>query len=179
LDVIQIKDRDVLFRVGCESGTYVRTLCVDIGKKLKSGAHLAELRRTRVGHLREKSAVNLQDLKDAFVFFKEEKDEKSIRKVILPVEFMLYHMPKFLVRDSAVDAICHGASVAIPGIAELESGIGKNDLIAVFTLKGEAVAIAKSLMSTEEIIQKNKGICASLERVLMKKGTYPSTWKKS
>ena len=120
-------------------------MCVDIGKKLKSGAHLAELRRTRVGHLREKNAVNLQDLKDAFVFLKEENDEESIRKVILPVEFMLYHMPKFVIRDSAVDAVCHGAGVAIPGIAELDSDIEKNNLIAVFTLKGEGVAIAKSL----------------------------------
>ena len=179
IDVIEIKDRDVLFRVGCESGTYVRTLCVDIGKKLKCGAHLAELRRTRVGNLNEKDSVNLQGLKDAFVFLKEEKDEESIRKVVLPVEFMLYHMPKFVVRDSAVDAICHGASVAIPGVAELDSDIRKKDLVAIFTLKGEAVAIAKSLMSTEEIIQQNKGICANLERVLMKKGTYPSTWKKS
>jgi H/ACA ribonucleoprotein complex subunit 4 len=179
LEVIQIKDRDVLFRVGCESGTYVRTLCVDIGKKLKSGAHLAELRRTRVGHLREKNSVNLQDLKDAFIFWKEEKDDKSIRKVVLPVESMLDHLPKFVIRDSAVDALCHGARLAIPGIVELDSGIEKKDIVAVITLKGEAVAIVKSLMSTEEIIQKNKGFCAELERVLMKKGTYPPIWKKS
>ncbi|GAG88546.1 unnamed protein product, partial [marine sediment metagenome] len=60
LDVIQVKNRDVLFRVGCESGTYVRTLCVDIGKKLKSGAHLAELRRTRVGDLKEKMLLTFR-----------------------------------------------------------------------------------------------------------------------
>lgn len=70
IDVIQIKDRDVLFRVGCESGTYIRTLCVDIGKKLKCGAHLAELRRTKVGPLKEEDSIILQDLKDAFTFWK-------------------------------------------------------------------------------------------------------------
>jgi H/ACA ribonucleoprotein complex subunit 4 len=178
-DVIQIQNRDVLFRVGCESGTYVRTLCVDIGKKLKSGAHLAELRRTRVGYLMEKDAVNLQDLKDAFIFWKEEKNEGYIRKTVLPVESMFDHVPKFVIRDSAVDALCNGAGLAVPGIAELDSDIEKGNIVAVFTLKGEVVAIVKSLMSTEEIIQKNKGICAEIERVFMKKSTYPSTWKKS
>ena len=178
-DVIEIQSRDVLFRVGCESGTYVRTLCVDIGKKLKSGAHLAELRRTRVGNLNEKDAVNLQDLKDAFIFWKEEKNEDYIRKTILPIESMFDHIPKLVIRDSAVNALCNGANLAIPGIVELDSDIQKGDIVAVFTLKGEVVAIVKSIMSTEEIVQKNKGICAEIERVFMKKGTYPSTWKKS
>lgn len=178
-DIIEIKDRDVLFRVGCESGTYIRTLCVDIGKKLKSGAHLAELHRTRVGHIKEEDSVFLQDIKDAFVFYKEEKDEKSIRKIIYPVESMLSHLPKIVIRDSAVDALCHGASLAIPGVVELDSGVNKNDITLVLTLKNEGVAIVKTLMSTEEIIQKDKGLCANLERVIMKKGTYPSIWKKS
>ena len=178
-DVIEIQNRDVLFRVGCESGTYVRTLCVDIGKKLKSGAHLAELRRTRVGNLNDKDAVNLQDLKDAFIFWKEEENVDYIRKTILPIESMFDHIPKFVIRDSAVNALCSGANLAIPGIVELDSDIKKGTIVGVFTLKGEVVAIVKSLMSTEEIIQKNKGICAEIERVFMKKGTYPSTWKKS
>lgn len=178
-DVIQVKNREVLFRVGCESGTYVRTLCVDIGKKLKSGAHLAELRRTRVGNILEKDAVILQDLKDAFIFWKEEKNEGYIRKTVLPIESMFDHMPRFVIRDSAVDAVCNGAELAVPGIVEIDSDIKKGDIVAVFTLKGEVVAIVKSLMSTDEIIQKNKGVCAKIERVFMKKGTYPSIWKKS
>ena len=178
LDIIQIKDREVLFRVGCESGTYVRTLCVDIGKKLGCGAHLAELRRTRVCSLKEEDIIILQDLKDSFVFYKE-GDEKHLKKILSPVEKMLEHLPKIIVRDSAVDAICHGANLAIPGVAELDTGIEKGDTIAVLTLKGEGIAVAKSLMSTDEIIQKDKGFCASLQRVIMKKGTYPSIWKKS
>ena len=179
LEVIQIKGRDVLFRVGCESGTYIRTLCVDIGKKLKCGAHLSELRRTRVGHLREEDSVILQDLKDAFVFWKEENDETYIREIIHPMEHMLEHLPKIIVRDSAVDALCHGANLALPGVVEVDSDIKKDDTVAVLTLKGEVIAIVKSIMSTEEIIQKDRGICATLERVLMKKNTYPRIWKKT
>lgn len=179
LDVIQIKDREVLFRVGCESGTYIRTLCVDIGKKLKCGAHLAELRRTKVGRLEEENSIILQDVKDAYTFWKEDKSEKEIRSMILPMERSLDHLPKFVIRDSAVDALCHGASLAVPGVVEIDSDIKKGDLAAVLTLKDEGVALVNALMSTEEIIQKDSGVCANLVRVLMNKGTYPAIWKKS
>lgn len=179
LDIIQIKERDVLFLVGCESGTYIRTLCADIGKKLKTGAHLAELRRSRVGSLKEENAVILQDLKDSYIFWKDCDEEKEIRKTILPMEKMLDHLPKIIIRDSAVDAICHGASLAIPGVVQIDSDINKEDTVAVMTLKNEGVAIAKSELSTEEIIEKDVGVCSHLERVLMRRGTYPSFWKKS
>ncbi len=179
LELLEIKDTEVLFLVGCEAGTYIRTLCVDIGKKLKCGAHLAQLRRTRVGHLHEENAVHLQDIKDAYLFYKEEQEEKDIKAVLHPMEMLLQHLPALLIRDSAVDALCHGAQLALPGLVEVDTDIKKNDTVAVFTLKGEGVALARALMSTEEMVQKDAGVCADLHRVLMKKGTYPSFWKKS
>lgn len=178
-DVMQIKDKEVLFRVGCEAGTYVRTLCVDIGKKLKCGAHLAELRRTRVGNLNDENATILQNVKDAHMFWKEDGDETGLRSVLFPMERVLDHLPKIVVRDSAVDALCHGAGLALPGVLEIDSDIKKDENVAVMTLKGEGVALVKMLMSTEQIIQKDTGICATIDRVLMNKGTYPSIWKKS
>ncbi|MBN2602890.1 MAG: RNA-guided pseudouridylation complex pseudouridine synthase subunit Cbf5 [Candidatus Thermoplasmatota archaeon] len=178
-EIIQIKERNVLFRVDCEAGTYIRTLCVDIGRKLKCGAHLEELRRTRAGNFIEKNSVTLHQLKDSYTIWKEEKNIEEILSVISPVEYLLENLPKIIIRDSAVDAICHGASIAVPGVAEIDTEIKKEDLIAIFTLKGEGVALAKSLMSSQEIIQKDNGICATTERVLMNKGTYPSIWKKS
>lgn len=179
LDIIEIEGRNVLFRVGCEAGTYVRTLAVDIGKKLKSGAHLAELRRTKVGNLTEEASVLLQDLKDAFIFWKEEKNEKMLRSTIFPLEQLLDHLPKIVIRDSAVDALCHGASLAIPGVVEIDSGIKKDEIAAVITMKGEGVALINTMLSTEEILQKDTGICANINRVVMKKGTYPSIWKRN
>lgn len=178
-DILEKKDREVLFKVGCESGTYVRTLCVDLGKKLKIKAHLSDLRRTKIGHLHEKNSVFLQDVKDAMVFYKEDNDKKTIKKILKPVEEMISFLPKIVIRDSAVDALCHGADLAVPGVVEIDSEIKKDDTAAVMTLKGEAVAIVKTLMSTEDIIRKDTGICADLKRVLMKKGTYPPIWKKS
>jgi H/ACA ribonucleoprotein complex subunit 4 len=178
LEILEIQGREVLFRVGCEAGTYIRTLCVDMGKKLGCGAQLMELRRTRVGNIPEDSAVSLQDVKDAFMFWKEDGEEEGVRKTILPMERLLEVVPKLIVRDSAVDALCHGANLAIPGVVELDE-MTAGEIAAVLSLKGEGVALVKMEIPSLQVIEKDTGICASLERVLMNKGTYPSIWKKT
>ncbi len=178
IDFLEKQGNNVLFRVGCEAGTYVRTLCVDIGKKLGCGAHLARLRRTKVGRFSEKELITLHDLKDAMVFWKENDEQDWLLKLIHPWEELLHPLPKIIVRDSAVDAICHGANLALPGVVEVDTGIQRNDMVAIFTLKGEGVAIALALCSTEDIIEKDNGLCAEITRVFMPKGTYPPIWKK-
>jgi H/ACA ribonucleoprotein complex subunit 4 len=179
LEILEIHGTEVLFRVGCEAGTYIRTLCVDIGKKLGCGAQLVELRRTRVGNITEDSTVTLQDLKDAYIFWKEDSDERGLRKTILSMERLLEVVPKIIVRDSAVDALCHGANLAIPGVVEIDDDMKVGEIAAVLSLKGEGVALVKMEISSAQVIEKDTGICASLERVLMNKGTYPSIWKKT
>ena len=178
LEILEIHGREVLFRVGCQAGTYIRTLCVDIGKKLGCGAQLVELRRTRVGNITEDSAVSLQDLKDAYVFWKEDGDDVELRKTILSMERLLEVVPKIVVRDSAIDALCHGANLAIPGVVEIDD-MKAGEIAAVLSLKGEGVALVKLEIPSVQVIEKDTGICASLERVLMNKGTYPSIWKKT
>jgi H/ACA ribonucleoprotein complex subunit 4 len=179
LDVLEVQGTEVLFRVGCEAGTYIRTLCVDIGKKLGCGAQLAELRRTRVGNITEDSAVTLQDVKDAYIFWKEDGDDALLRKTILSMERLLEVVPKVVVRDSAIDALCHGANLAIPGVVEIDDDMQIGEIAAVLSLKGEGVALVKMEVPSAQVIEKDTGICASLERVLMNKGTYPSIWKKT
>jgi len=177
LEILEIQRTEVLFRVGCEAGTYIRTLCVDIGKKLGCGAQLIELRRSRVGNITEDSAVTLQDLKDAYIFWKDDGDDEELRKTILSMERLLEVVPKIVVRDSAIDALCHGANLAIPGVVELDD-MKPGEIAAVVSLKGEGVALVKMEIPSVQVIEKDTGICASLERVLMNKGTYPSIWKK-
>lgn len=179
LEILEIHGTEVLFHVGCEAGTYIRTLCVDIGKKLGVGAQLLELRRTRVGNITEDTSVNLQDLKDAFIFWKEEGNEAELRKTILSMERLLEVVPTIVVRDSAIDALCHGANLAIPGVVEIDEDIKVSELAAVLSLKGEGVALVKMELPSSQVLEKDTGICASLERVLMNKGTYPSIWKKT
>jgi H/ACA ribonucleoprotein complex subunit 4 len=177
LEVLDVKDRHVLLRVVCESGTYIRTLCVDMGDALGVGGHMYELRRTRTARFSERDLVTLQELKDAWVAH-EEGDDAPLRKLILPFERMLDHLPRVHVKDSAVDAICHGADVAVPGINRVDGKFTAGQTVAVMTQKGEGVAVGTAKLGSEEILGAKKGSAISLERVFMAPGTYPSLWKR-
>jgi H/ACA ribonucleoprotein complex subunit 4 len=178
IELKEIEDRNGLLRVGCEAGTYIRKLCHDIGEILGCGAHMKELRRTRTGPFKEDTLANLFDVVDAYHFWKEDGDESFLRRVIQPMEKALEHLPKIFVRDSAVDSICHGANLTVPGIVKLESKIKVGTLVSIFTLKNEAVALGSAKMSSEEIYSSNHGIAVEVDRVLMEPGTYPPLWKK-
>jgi H/ACA ribonucleoprotein complex subunit 4 len=171
--------RNVLFRVGCEGGTYIRKLCYDVGEILGCGAHMQELRRTRAGPFTENatSLVRLHDVAYWFGEWQQQKDPALLYKFIQPMETALALVPKITVRDSAVDALCHGANLTAPGVLSAETGITKDAMVAVLTLKGEAIALAKALLSTEELIDLRHGTVATLQRVVMPRGTYPKVWK--
>ena len=169
----------MLFKVGCEAGTYIRKLCFDIGEILGVGAHMQELRRTRSGSFTETSStkVTLHDVAYWFGEWEQKKDPAILHKFIVPMEEALALLPKVVVRDSAVDALCHGANLTAPGVLQVSGGIQKGSILAVFTLKGEAVALGRGLLSTEEIVDLKHGAVVELERVLMERGTYPKVWK--
>jgi len=171
-DILEIQKQDVLFKVGCEAGTYIRKLIHDIGKKLGSGAHMAELRRTKAGPFTEKTLFTLQDLQDAFHYYKKENKDKYLRKIIQPVENAVNHLPKIWVLDTTVEPLCHGSDLKIPGISKLNDKISKNDTIAVLTLKNELIALGTAKLTSEEIMKKEKGIAVKTERVFMNPGTY-------
>jgi len=177
-DILEIDGRDVLFKIACEAGTYVRTYCHDIGEALGTGAHMAELRRTQVSSFTEEdNLITLQDLTDAYYYFASENDESYLREYILPMETATEHLPKVFIRDSAVDAICHGADLAVGGILSLSEGIKKGDNVVIFTLKGELVASAVALLSVEEILDSSSGIVFDTKKVFMNTGIYPMLWK--
>ncbi len=171
--------RHVLFKVGCEGGTYIRKLCFDVGEVLGVGGHMQELRRSRAGPFIETSAkcVTLHDVAYWFGEYQAKKDQSYLSKFIEPMETALMQLPKIIVRDSAVDALCHGANLTAPGVLKVDTGINKNSTVAIFTLKGEGVALGKALVSTQEMIDLRHGAVAELARVLMPRGTYPKVWK--
>lgn len=175
--VLEISGRDVLFWMWCEAGTYVRKFCHDVGVVLGVGAHMQELRRVRSGSLREDTAVTLQDVVDAFAFWREDGDESLLRRVVIPVERAVEHLPRVVVRDSAVDAIARGAALAVPGILRVDAGIKVGDAVAIFTKKDELVAMGRALMRSEQMVSAKKGVAVQPEAVLMKPGVYPSLWR--
>jgi H/ACA ribonucleoprotein complex subunit 4 len=178
IDFLEMDGRNVLFKIACQAGTYIRKICFDIGEALGCGAHMRELRRTRAGPFIEEDSVTLYDLLNAYTAYMESGDEKALRQAVKPMEEAFKLVRKIYIRDSAVDAICHGADLAVPGIVKLETGIKPEMPIALFTLKGEVVALAKALMSTEQILEKERGLASKTVRVIMPTGVYPPLWRK-
>ncbi|MDD5253535.1 MAG: RNA-guided pseudouridylation complex pseudouridine synthase subunit Cbf5 [Candidatus Nanoarchaeia archaeon] len=171
LEILEIKGRYVLFRVECESGTYIRTLCHGIGKELKTGAHMAQLIRTKSGPFTDKDWCSLHDLKDSLEFAKE--DEKEIRKIIMPVEKAIDFLPKIYVLDGAINPLCHGADLYSVGISKLDSNIEENQDVAILSLKGELVATGKSLFSSEDLMDQLSGTSVKTSKVFMESEVYP------
>lgn len=173
IDIIEIDDKDVLFRVGCQAGTYIRKLCSDIGDKLEVGAHMAELVRTKAGPFKFEEMITLQDLEDAIWYYKNENNEKFLRHCISPVEKAVEHLPKVWVFDSAVNSLCHGTDLNVPGISKVESLIQVEEKIAIMTLKNELVAVGDARMISKEMINEEKGIAIKVTKVFMEPGIYP------
>ncbi|RNF12163.1 putative centromere/microtubule binding protein cbf5 [Trypanosoma conorhini] len=166
-----------VFETHCEAGTYIRTLCVHLGLILGVGGHMEELRRIRTGVISEDDHVStMHDVLDAQWLYENEKDETYLRRVILPCEYLLTNYKRVVVKDSAVNAVCYGAKLMIPGLSRFDNGIERDDVIVLITTKGEAIALAYAEMSTSQLASVDHGIVARSKRVIMDRDTYPRRW---
>lgn len=154
----------VLFRVRCQHGTYIRVLCEDIGEVLGVKGEMVELRRAIAGPFTEKDAVFLQTLADD--------------KELLSIESGVAHLPKVVVGNSAVGALCHGADLAASGVAAVDKKIYKGAMVALFTAGKELVGLGIAEKSGEEIAEAKKGIVVKTTAIVMPRDTYPRAWNK-
>jgi H/ACA ribonucleoprotein complex subunit 4 len=129
---------------------------------------MQELRRTKAGPFDESKLSTLHDLTDAYHFWIEDHDETPLRDIVMPVERALSHLPKIIIRDTAVDAICHGARLAEPGVISLPD-VDRKQLVGIYTARDEVVALGISVLEG--------GVIAEVKRVMMEPGTYPRYWK--
>jgi tRNA pseudouridine55 synthase len=179
LEVLEQKGNLFLLRCVCQAGTYIRKLFYDIGEVIAVGATMAELRRTRVGPLDERAGiVTFHELDISLEKWKQSGDESDLRRAVWPIESCLDGIRRVVVKDSAVDAVCHGAMLAVPGVISLSKGIAKGETVVLLTAKGELIGIAEATMTTEEVQAQPKGIAFPVKRVIMEQGTYPKMWKK-
>ena len=118
-------------RVSCSSGTYVRTLAEDLGKRLYVGAHLAELRRTRVGDFEITQAITLDQLKLHFA-------EESLGAVLLPLNAALSRLPFVHLNAEDVRRASHGREVRL---AEPERTNGED--VAMYDAGEQLVAVGR------------------------------------
>ncbi|KAH6917260.1 putative rRNA pseudouridine synthase [Coprinopsis sp. MPI-PUGE-AT-0042] len=166
-----------VFWVSCEAGTYIRTLCVHLGLILGVGGHMQELRRVRSGAMSENDdIVTMHDVLDAQWMYDNTRDESYLRRTIRPLESLLVGYKRIVVKDSAVNAVCYGAKLMIPGLLRYEADIALNEEVVLMTTKGEAIALAIAQMSTVELATCDHGVVAKVKRCIMERDSYPRRW---
>jgi H/ACA ribonucleoprotein complex subunit 4 len=171
------KKHMAIFWVSCEAGTYIRTMCVHLGLLMGVGAHMQELRRVRSGVLDENHYMStMHDVLDAQFTYENMRDEKYLRRVVMPLELILTNYPRIVVKDSAVNAITYGAQLMIPGVLRFEKNVDVGSEIVMMTTKGEAIATGIAQMTTAVIASVDHGVVAVIKRVIMERDTYNMRW---
>ena len=176
INIIEFKGDRALFEVKCEAGSYIRTLCTHFGLFVGVPAEMAELRRTKSGATDESACCTMHDLLDAQYLMNKNKEEKYLRKLIKPLESLLVGYKRIVLKDSAVGSICAGAKLSVQGVSAYDDGIVTGESVVLMTAKGEAVALAESKVTSEEIEKMVVGYVASPKRVIMETDLYPKTW---
>jgi tRNA pseudouridine55 synthase len=161
LDVLETTERQALLRIRCESGTYVRKLCHDLGLALGTGAHMGHLRRTATVPFDDADLATLHDLEDALAFL-EEGDEDLLREVVAPAERALDHLPRVTVAPSAAEQIANGAPVYAPGVVDADDAREDGRLVACYAPTGTAVCLGR----TAGPFDADEGVAVELEHVL-------------
>ncbi|MFB6090514.1 MAG: RNA-guided pseudouridylation complex pseudouridine synthase subunit Cbf5 [Halobellus sp.] len=168
LDVLEVDGRQALLRIRCESGTYVRKLCHDLGLAAGTGAHMGDLRRTATDPFDDRDLVSTADLTDALAFAAQ-GDEEPLREVVAPAERALSHLPGLTVAFSAAEQIAEGAPVYAPGILDADPGLEEEShgddapLVVCFTPDDAAVCLGRLVGDPDA----EHGEVVALERVLV------------
>ena len=170
--------RIAAIEISCVAGTYIRTLTRDIGLLLNTSCEMLELHRDQTSIFDETMACDMHQLKDAIFLWKEHNDERGLIKLLTPIESILGEIPSITVKDGAVAAMTHGAPLAKPGIISSSSEFKSGSIIVIKSLKGEAVALAETLVDFDKLMSMKNGHVAIAKSVLMPTGIYPQNWSK-
>jgi H/ACA ribonucleoprotein complex subunit 4 len=94
----------------------------------------------------------------------------------MPLERLLVNYKRIIVKDSAVNAICYGAKMMLPGVLRFSDGIELGSPVVLVSTKGEAIATAHAQMTSVQIATCEHGFVAKIKRVIMERDTYPRRW---
>ena len=153
LDLLEVEGRQALLRIRCESGTYIRKLCHDLG----------HLRRTATEPFDDTKLVTLHELADGLAWWRENDETETIRAVVDPGERALVHLPKVTITDGAADSVATGAPVYAPGVIGSEVDPEDEPLVACYTPEGSVVCLGRLVGDPTA----KSGEAVDLERVLV------------
>ena len=142
IDITDIKIPYIKFRVKCSKGTYIRSLCYDIGEKLKCGGMMWNLQRTATGQFHIDNAINVNEL-----------NEENINKYIMPIETIFSANTKVTIEDKFVKFLLNGVIIKDKALTCMfEPGViysiynNDNDFIGIADKNDNCVRLIKSFI---------------------------------
>ena len=159
-----------------DSGTYLRTLAVDLGEALGVGAHLDELRRVQTGPFPEKASVPLTALADARAA-RAGGDPGPLLALLHPISEVWREFPAVVVKDGAASALAHGAGLARGGILSVPRAFARGAHVALVTRTGELIATGVAQHDSRTIPEVGHGWVIAETRVFVDPARFPPRWK--
>ena len=168
LSVLDVDGRKVLLSIRCESGTYVRKLCHDLGLALGTGANMGDLRRAGTTPFDDRDLVTLHEFADALAAWRsdeasrEDDDAAWLREVVDPAERALEHLPRVTIAPSAAREVANGAPVYAPGVIDAEE-VPEGTQVACYTPDESVVCLGRLVGDPDA----DSGTVVDLDRVLV------------
>jgi tRNA pseudouridine55 synthase len=143
LELLEYKNPDIALRVFCSKGTYIRTLCHDIGGELECGAAMASLVRTRCGSLKVEDSIDSAEL----------KDPDSVRKHLISADDALAKFPGITITDGEVSSWMTGRAIRGGGILSQTGEFEKDSVLRIKARDGRLIGLGKSLFSSGQLVR--------------------------
>jgi tRNA pseudouridine55 synthase len=161
LEILEMREAEVTFDVVCSRGTYIRTLCADVGEQLGVGAHCSRLVRRRCGPFQIEEAVTVEELEAALV-------EGKHHQMVYSPTVVLGHLPELVIHGERVGRALHGVPLGCQDIHWPMATFKKGDLFRVVTPDIGLVALARALIGSLDLQLNRRGDCLfKIEKVLV------------
>jgi predicted rRNA pseudouridine synthase len=177
LTLVESSATALLIDVVADSGTYIRTLAVDVGEALGVEAHLAELRRVGTGPFTEAQSVHLAEIADAKVAADTGRPE-ALAALLHPIREVWAEFPALVLKDAAVSAVAHGADLARGGILSSSRPFTRGARVALVDRQGDLVATGRALYDYDKFGGVKEGWVVDADRVFVAPERFPPTWHK-
>jgi len=178
LTLVEAEKTSILLDIVADSGTYVRTLAVDLGEALGVGGNLQELRRVATGPFEEHAAVRLATIADA-VAARAAGDPAPLLGLLHPIAEVWREFPSIVLKDAAASAVAHGAGLARGGILAIPRPFARGAHVALLGRTGSLVATGIAEHASEEIPAVRHGWVVGSTRVFVDPAAYPALWHRA
>jgi H/ACA ribonucleoprotein complex subunit 4 len=175
LTLVEAAAPRLLLDVVADSGTYVRTLAVDLGEALGVGAHMEELRRVGNGPFEERHAVPLTVLADA-VAARAEGNPAPLLALLHPIDEVWREFPAVVVREGAASAVAHGAGLASGGILSVPRPFSRGARVVILHRTGALIATGVARYDSRELSSVRHGWVVGETRVFVDPARFPPLW---